>query len=412
MKKSKWFLWAITALLLIGCESAKQEPEFELIAWQGPDLANTNPSRYQEIVKAGFTAAAIPLNDVANNKKALKLAEKEHLKLLISDPRIRVDSIGVITTLALLDSIHADYATYPALLGYNISLQTPATDFTALSKIVQVWHQKQINQIPFINLYPSYTGIADLEANSYPQYLKKYFDGVKPKLVSFNHFPIIKSGIRTDYYENLELIQKYALKQHISFWGFVLTWAHGVYQPPGESHLRLQAYSNLAYGAHGLVYYTYCTPPWSGTGTFAAILDTNMRKTRLFRHVQIINGEIRNLAPILRLLRPVGVYHTEPIPNGCHSLDFDLPIVKIEGNNILVGIFVSQTQIPYFLIVNRNFNYGAKPYVYFDDRVNGITEISKNRMESMSVNFEPSDGERGAGILLKAGDGRLFRIQY
>lgn len=75
-------------------------------------------------------------------------------------------------------------------------------------------------------------------------------------------------------------------------------------------------------------------------------------------------------------------------------------------------LFVSQNQIPYFLIVNRNFNYGAKPYVYFDDRVKRIVEISKNRLEPMAVDFEPSDGEKGTGILLKAGDGRLFRIQY
>lgn len=412
MKKKQWFLCGITALLLIGCESVKHEPELEIVAWQGPDLANTTSNRYQEIARAGFTATSISLPSVADNKKALKLAEKHHLKLILTDPRLQVDSIGVNATLARLDSIGFDYASYPALLGYNISLQTPATNFTALSKIVHAWQQKQPYHIPFINLYPSYTSIADLEANSYQQYLKKFFELVKPTFVSFNHYPIIKSGLRADYYENLELIQKYAQKQQIPFWGFVLTWAHSVYQVPSESHLRLQAFSNLAYGARGLVYYTYCTPTGIEPGAAPAILDSSLRKTRLFRHVQIINEEIRNLASVLLQLRPVGVYHTAPMPNGCRSLDFDLPILEVEGNAILIGLFVSQNQIPYFLIVNRNFNYGAKPYVYFDDRVKRIVEISKNRLEPMAVDFEPSDGEKGTGILLKAGDGRLFRIQY
>lgn len=410
--KKKLFVFGLAVLLLIGCDGAKREPDFEIVAWQGPDWANANATRYQEIVRAGFTATFISFNDVATNKKALDLAEKQHLKLLISDPRIQVDSIGVAATLAQMDSILHDYAAYPALLGYNISFGSRASEFASLGKIAQAWQQKAPNQIPFINLYPSYTSVADLESDSYHQYLSEYFEMVKPKFVSFNHFPIIKSGIRADYYENLELIQRYTQKHQIPFWGFVLTWAHGVYQTPAESHLRLQAFSNLAYGARGLVYYTYCTPFGNGATTDAAILDLNMRKTRLYRHAQIINEEVRNLAPIWRLLQPIGVYHTNPIPMGCRSLDFDLPIVDIKGDNILIGLFVSQAQIPYFLIVNRNFKYGAKPYVYFDDRVKRIIEISKNRMEPMTISFDPSDGEKGVGILLKAGDGRLFRAQY
>jgi len=35
---------------------------------------------------------------------------------------------------------------------------------------------------------------------------------------------------------------------------------HIVYPQPEMSHLRIQAYTNLAYGAQGLEYFTYQTP--------------------------------------------------------------------------------------------------------------------------------------------------------
>jgi hypothetical protein len=65
---------------------------------------------------------------------------------------------------------------------------------------------------------------------------------------------------RSDFYANLEVCSTKAREAGIPFWAFALTTAHLSYPVPTMGQLRYQVYSNLAYGAQGIEYYTYWKP--------------------------------------------------------------------------------------------------------------------------------------------------------
>ena len=84
-------------------------------------------------------------------------------------------------------------------------------------------------------------------------------------MVSFDHYPVISDGkgpasLRGEWYENLEIVSAAARKAGKPMWAFALSVPHSSYPAPTPAHLRLQVFSNLAYGAQVIQYFTYWTP--------------------------------------------------------------------------------------------------------------------------------------------------------
>jgi hypothetical protein len=57
-------------------------------------------------------------------------------------------------------------------------------------------------------------------------------------------------------------VRKIALEKRIPFWNIVLVTQHGGYRNLTEPELRFEAMQTLAFGARGLLWFTY----WDPTG--------------------------------------------------------------------------------------------------------------------------------------------------
>lgn len=64
-------------------------------------------------------------------------------------------------------------------------------------------------------------------------------------------------GDRPEYFENLEIIRRQALRVGVPFWNVILATPHFSYRDPSPADMRWQAYTTLAYGGKGLAYFTY-----------------------------------------------------------------------------------------------------------------------------------------------------------
>ena len=79
-------------------------------------------------------------------------------------------------------------------------------------------------------------------------------------MVSFDNYPVTNEGVRQLWYENLMIIAEESEKAGLPFWAFAMSVPHWNYPVPTLASLRMQMYTNLAYGAQGLQYFTYWTP--------------------------------------------------------------------------------------------------------------------------------------------------------
>ena len=402
---------ATLAALLLSCSTDQPQTDIPILAWHGPDFIHSTEPVFRDMQRCGFTINFSSYGKREKNIKALELALKTGVKLLISDSRISVSKIlQDSTALAALDSVVIDYIAHPALFGYYIVDEPNAKDFAALAKIVEHLREKDPIHIPYINLFPNYATPVQLGVQTYSEYVEKFMETVHPPILSFDHYPITDEGLREYYFENLKIIRAAALKYKVPFWGFALSVAHGPYPKPHQGHIRFQLYCNLAYGAKGLQYFTYATPRSSRWDFHEAILDTSGNKTTIYRDAQFINNEIHKLAPVLNNLRSIGVYHTTPLPPGCDVLPPGLAVEFVEEGEVVIGLFRDSKEHTYVMVVNRDYLSGAMPRVYFAKNVKGIIEVSKNTEQPMKVKFGSTEIDKAVSILLKAGEGRLYQL--
>ena len=400
-------------LLLFAFSCGKKQgaaPDFPILAWYGPENPRSNLNAFLQLRAAGFTLSYSGGSDREHNLADLDLAKGADLKLLLADSRIEAFLTGLDSTFEQVDNVVRDYSRHPAFWGYYLQDEPKANDFERLAVLKNHLAEKDPNHPAYINILPTYAAQAKRATFTYREYIDRYMQIVQPSLLSFEHYPIIEYGMRDDYYENLEIIRSNAANRRIPFWAMALSVAYDPYPKPEHSHLRMQLYSSLAYGAKGLQYFSFNVPKSREFRFGQALLDSTGKATPLYKDATQINQEIRRLGTTLSQLTSTGVYHNDPVPTGCAPLNQRLPIAKIEGGPFLAGFFVDSKRQKYVLLANKNYNFGAEPRITFADNVRKIIEIPKNSTPPFAVSWLEDDSERSCLILFKAGDGRLFRI--
>ena len=111
--------------------------------------------------------------------------------------------------------------------------------------------------------------------------------------ISYDHYGIVNNEIRGNYYQNLEIISEEARKLGKPFWAFALSTAHGSYPVPNVAQLKLQMYSNLAYGAQGLQYFTYWNPGTETWNFHEAPITPEKKRSSVYDFVREVNAELQ-----------------------------------------------------------------------------------------------------------------------
>lgn len=383
--------------------------QFMLSFWCAPPGEETNLQRYREIAECGFNVVLPPCGawSVDLNRQILDLCQKTGLKAIVGDGRVLAKQPDDPDFARNLDAVIADYAHHPALAGYFLMDEPNASAFPLLGAVNRYLLQKDPRRLPYINLFPNYANEQQLGTKTYDEHVARYIKEVQPALVSWDHYALFESGERDIYFENLEIVRKHCLQAKLPFVQIVLTVPHGPYRDPDEADLRWQAYTTLAYGAKGILWFTYWTPPFDPQWRFRnAIINEKGVPSSKYTILKDLHGRIRTLARTQMSLRSMGVYHTPPLPKGTNALDGRSPVAECDTEEVLIGWLRDGQRKDYLWVVNRSFRQSRRIVLRLRGAVREAGEISP-----IDGLIQPAPYDAGSGRLqttLLPGEGKLF----
>ena len=175
--------------------------------------------------------------------------------------------------------------------------------------------------------------------------------------------------IRPTWYYTLEAVRRESLRTGVPFWAFVLSTPHVGYPQPTLEMLRLQIYSNLAYGAQAIQYFTFRTPPQDDTYDYHnGPITLEGKKTETYNIVRDMNRELREVIPFFdgctaervgHLLEvPLGTEHFNGAPRGLRRL-------KVVGTRGAVVSVLRQGEKRYLAVVNKDFETDLRVDIAF-----------------------------------------------
>ena len=365
MSKHIWTMAALAAaLLLAGCTAKKEKVELPILAWYSIPEENISLERFQELKEAGFN---VNLSSVGSFDKALAsldYGEQTGVKIVFSCHDMWEDPEGTA----------AKVKDHPALFGYSLGDEPNNARFPVLADMADRLRSVDPDHVIYVNLFPNYAP-DEVLGSTYPEHVRKYIEEVRPPLVSFDFYPVTEDGIRERWWENLEVISRESAAAGLPFWAFALSTAHKPYPIPTMASLRLQFYTDLAYGAQGLQYFTYWNPV-PGTWDFHdAPIDLDGNRTPVYDLVKAMNAELQARADIFVGDKVLQVRHTgETVPPGVTPLtDLPEPLTALDthGKGAVVSL-LENGGFRYLMLVNRSLDEGFDYDIAFARKVERV----------------------------------------
>ncbi|MEO7297211.1 MAG: hypothetical protein ABI042_01395 [Verrucomicrobiota bacterium] len=383
------FVFALTTFRVVAATNF-----FPVMAW---NHAPNDPAVLKKMRECGLTVAGFA------NPSTLDACQAAGLKAVVNDPRCgdydwpNVDDNKARTNIA---SLVGEVGKHPAVYGYYLRDEPPASFFPGLAKVAAHIHELDPEKWAYINLFPNYAEPWQLGTANYAEYLDKFVASCKPTVLSYDHYALLDDGsLRGGYFQNLEQMRTAALKNKLPFWNIVLSVAHFNYREPTAADLRFQVFSTLAYGGKGIAYFTYFA---SETGNYrGAPIDQFGNPTAAWDWMQNVNLQIEKLAPILLQLTSDDVYHFGAVPDGCHAPGEKSLVKASADGNFMCGDFTHHDGSRYVMLVNRDV---VKSHVCSPQFRVAPKKVQK--ISSFSGNAVAFEGEQlwvapGHGVLLK-----------
>lgn len=331
--------------------------QIPILAWMGVPEKETSVDRYRELAACGITIDFSGFSSIDAAMKALDAAREAGVQVLVSCPELRSDPAGTAKRLR----------THPALAGYFLGDEPGAGAFRSLADWSAKVHAADPDHIVYINLLPNYATAGQLGVPTYAQYVDRFAAAVPAAtFLSFDFYPVIGPNVRENWYENLEIVAAAAKKAHKPFWAFALSLQHFGYAVPTRENLREQVYSNLAYGAQGIQYFTYWDIP--SLRPCQGPIGPDGKPTAIYELVKRMNEEIRARSSLFAGAKLVSVGHTGAhLPGGTRPYVAQAPVASVttEGNGAIVSRLVNGSR-EFLVIVNRDIAHPMRARIEFD----------------------------------------------
>jgi hypothetical protein len=364
--------------------------------WVDPPADKDMDAHYAEMAEANFTflIGIFGASTSESVARQIALSQKYGLKVIASmagQPPDRLPSDA-------------------ACWGYFLGDEPGPGAFATLRKTVDSLRQARPGKLAFINLLPNYAPAWALGQTSYVEHVARFVREVNPDVLSMDHYPhfLPNADGRAAYCQNLEVMRQQSLAANVPFWNFFNTMPYGDHSDPTEAQLRWQIYTSLAYGAKGVMYFCYWTPPGDEFPKGGAIITRSGKRTRHFEEAKRINGALKHLSPTLMKLTSTGVFRCEPKDDPAAVLKGS-GIVALSPGDYLVGSFRHADGRRAVLLNNYHFAYTAWPTVTFDAPTNSVVEVSPETGEELPA-ADDSPDMPGLQLSFDAGQGRLFLL--
>lgn len=357
-----------------------------IMAWAGIPDTETNLVRFMELKEMGINVNLSNYPSADAMQKALDLAQQVGIKMITSCPELKSDPGKTVKR----------FINHPALAGYFLRDEPVRKDFAELGEWAKKIAAADSKHFCFVNLISSIntTKTEALGTASYAEYINTFAKEVPVQLLSFDFYPILKEGIHESWYDGLEVFSAEAKKLDRPFWAFALSSSYNELHPiPTLPALRLQLYSNLAYGAQGLEYWAY----WMTQGLRCAPIGLDGRRTVVYDRMKTVNNEIQNLAGVFVGAKVLSVRHTGVvIPKGTSqlsSLPSAIKVFETEGNGALVSILENGANT-FFMVVNRDLKNNLPITILGDESLKRVLKdgsIVRASTYSNTTEIEPGD---------------------
>ena len=364
--------------------------ELPILAWYSIPADQATLETYQDLKDCGFNISYSQLSTLEEAQQALELGEQVGVKILFSCSELETNTAEIINQVK--DS--------PALYGYFLSHEPSISDLTDLGEWADRIRIADDEHAIYLNLAPDYADEEIIGSKGYEEYVKEAISEVKPTQISFDFFPIQESGISSSWWQNLEIIKKCGAEAELPFWAFALSSAFDSYPSPEMSYLRLQMYTNLAYGAQCLQYYTY----WCPSSNYEAPVASDGTHNEAWDLIKAMNEELQARAGVFVGASLLGVYQTgkeDEQPAGTSPLKTGTisNLLKLNaGDNGAVISHFENGNWEYMMMVNRSHDAGFDYSIIFDHDVQFINRDGS--IEDIGTSSEAH---------LEAGDCAIFR---
>jgi hypothetical protein len=395
--KKYLFLFLASAVLAVNAFSQQRLPskgEIPILAWYSIPPNESTIERFQEMKEAGITYSFSGFPDVESMQKALDNAQKVGMKMVVSCPELKTDP----------EKTAKRFANHPAVVGYHLQDEPNFGQLKGLGEWARTIQSFDKKHFCYVNLFPNHADSTQLGTKEYMDYVKEYIKQIPIQFISFDYYPIMKDRISKTWYNNLEQIAGEAKKGGLPFWAFALTtnYDDNHVTPQTLAAMRLQVYSDLAYGAQGIQYFTY----WSATSVNApsgedqrgAPITAAGKRSVVYDRVKLMSQEIKNLSAVFLGSKVVSVRHTGKgmIPAGTirlTTLPDAIKVLDTNGAPALVSV-LENGDITYLVVVNKDFLSSINLTVYGDDTVKKVlkdgTFVPASSYES-SMELDPGD---------------------
>lgn len=358
-------------LSILICSLLPVQAEIPIVAYYGIPLEYSNVNRFKEFKEAGFDVSICFYDDTPVDTliRILNDAQKSDIRLLISSGWVSVQPhVGI-----------PRIKNHPALYGYFLQDEPWPKDISETTRRYQAMAKEDTKKPTYVNLLPNYgDGMPrEIQMPPYKQYLKETSTIGLP-FISFDFYPIMKSGIRPSWYSCLEDIRQESLRTGKPFWAFALCTPHVDYPQPTIEMLRLQIYSDLAYGAQAIEYFTYWTPKATEEWDFHdGPINIDGQRTKTYDVVKRMNQELRGLLPLFDKAEVQTVNHMVKIPEGTTKLQrvpTNIKKLKVVGRQgALISTFKKGGHI-YMAVVNKDYQNDMRLHITTRDNVRMINK--------------------------------------
>ena len=311
----KKLILLLCCCLAAACSPNKQEkavPHIPILGWYSiPPGEHATLEHYREMREAGFDFSFAHIYSYEDAIQALDLCAQVGMKSIFMCPELKTAPEETVDKVM----------NHPGLGGYFLCDEPGNDSLDAIGE----WASR-IYSVD--SIHPCYLNLLPVHAfghDAYVEHLELFNKKVHLPQLSFDYYPVLIGPdhclLSPYWYDNLELISAECRRTGKPFWAFALATAHGPYPIPTIDHLRLQMYSNLAYGAQLLQYFTYWNPGTEQWDFHQAPITIDGHRSPVYELVRQINEEIQKRAFVWDGCTVKRVSHiAETVPVGTHPL--------------------------------------------------------------------------------------------
>lgn len=198
--------------------------------------------------------------------------------------------------------------------GWFLKDEPKYIEVNEYSQYYKTLAEADATKMPIINLVGSAEQIVvgsdtcidgKIRTRPYDQFIDIIQDKFKPAVWSYDLYPVELNNdgsVKVDYnlfYGDLIFFSYMAKKTKRPFWAYCQSMSlikGGTHlPPPTEEYLRFEAINALAFGAQGIVYWTYAPRADTNEETYlSALVDANGNPNKYWQYARTVNREIRN----------------------------------------------------------------------------------------------------------------------